>query len=115
MRKTALLLALVLVLCTPVTAYAATRVSSIKPSLGFSGTAAICQVTVMGDNASQHIQVTMKLMYGTIQVASWSGSGYGYVYLDKSATVFSGRTYTLVVEVTMDGVVKDPVYITKTC
>ena len=115
MKKMALLLALVLILCTPTTAYAATRELSISHSLSFSGTAAICRVTVVGDKASQHIQVTMKLMYGTIQVASWSGSGYGYVYLDKSATVFSGRTYTLVVEVTMDGVVKDPVYVTKTC
>ena len=115
MKKVALILVVILALRIPLTAHAATRELSISSSLSFIGTTATCKATAVGDNISQHIQVTMKLMYGTIQVASWSGSGYGYVYLSKTATAVSGRTYKLVVQVTLDGVVKDPVYVTKTC
>ena len=115
MKKMAFLLVLVLLVSLPLEAAAATRTIAVSPQLNFTGTTAKCVVTVAGDNSSQYIQVSMKLMYGSSTVASWSGSGYGYVYLSKTATVTSGRTYTLVVQVTVDGVVKDPVSVTKTC
>ena len=114
MKKMAFLLALILIVAVPMEVAAATR-EITSPQLNFSGTTAKCSVVVTGDNSSQYIQVTMKLMYGSTTVASWSGSGYGYVYLSKTATVTSGRTYKLVVQVTVDGVVKDPVSVTKTC
>ena len=115
MKKVALILAVILALYIPLTVQAATRELSVSPTLSFCGTTATCKATVTGDNTSQYIQVNMKLMYGNTTVASWSGSGYGYVYLSKTATAVSGRTYKLVVQVTLDGVVKDPVYVTKAC
>lgn len=115
MKKVALLLALVLIVSLPLEVAAATRALSVNPQLSFSGTTAKCVAIVNGDNTSQYIQITMTLMYGNTTVASWSGSGYGYVYLSKTAAAVSGRTYKLVVQVTLDGVVKDPVYVTKAC
>lgn len=115
MKKVALLLALVLIISLPMEVAASTRALRVVPTLSFSGTTATCKATVTGDNTSQYIQVNMKLMYGNTTVASWSGSGYGYVYLSKTAAAVSGRTYKLVVQVTLDGVVKDPVYVTKAC
>ena len=114
MKKLAFLLALILAINLPLNVAATTRASSITPQLSYSGSSAKCIVAVVGDNSSQHIEVTMKLMYGSSTVASWTGSGYGYVYLSKTATITTGRTYKLVVEVTVDGVTKDPVYVTKT-
>ena len=113
MKKLAFLLALILVVSMPLEAAAATR-SATRPQLSFSGTTAKCSVVVTGDNTSQYIQVSMTLMCGTTTVASWSGSGYGYVYLSETATVTKGNTYKLVVQVAVDGVFKDPVYITRT-
>ncbi|MGN0999032.1 MAG: hypothetical protein ACI4PO_05720 [Faecousia sp.] len=64
---------------------------------------------------SEYLVVNMKLMYGSTCVASWSNSGYGYVYMEKTASVVQGRTYQLVVEVTVNGVKSDPTSVTKTC
>lgn len=115
MRKTALFLVLVIIIMIPLSVHAGTRELSIKPTLSFNGSTATCKSTVVGDNTSQHIEVTMKLMYGTSTVASWSAEGYGYVFLNKTAAVVVGRTYKLQVEVTIDGIEKDPVYVTGTC
>ena len=115
MRKVALLMAIILVISTPLTAVATPWVLNIRPSLTFEGTTATCYVLVVGNNTSEHIEVTMKLMYGNSLVASWSDDGYGYVRLQQNAGVTQGRTYTLVVEVTVDNVVKQPVSINETC
>lgn len=115
MRKTALFLAIILVVSMPLTVSAAPRMLTINPTLAFNGTTAACEVAVVGNNMSEYIEVTMKLMYGTSCVASWSDSGYGYVYMLEYANVTKGRTYDLVIEVTFAGVVKPPVYESGTC
>lgn len=115
MRKLALIMAIILVVSMPLTVSAASRSLSIKPSLTFEETAATCFVMVVGNNTSEHIEVTMKLMYGNSLIASWSNDGYGYVRLQENAVVTQGRTYTLVVEVTVNNVVKQPVSINGTC
>lgn len=115
MKKLAILLALVILVSIPVKAFAVARVAAVNPKLTFSGTTATCDVAVVGSNTSEFIEVTMKLMYGTSTVASWSAEGYGYVFLNKTAAVVVGRTYKLQVEVTIDGIEKDPVYVTGTC
>lgn len=115
MRKVALLMAIILVISMPLTVSATPRALSIKPSLTFEGTTATCFVMVVGNNMSEHIEVTMKLMYGNSLVASWSDDAYGYIRLQGNAGVTTGRTYTLVVEVTVNDVVKQPVSIDETC
>ena len=115
MRKLALLMAIVLVVSMPLSVSAAPWALNIRPNIAFEGTTATCYVLVVGNNTSDHIEVTMKLMYGNSLIASWSNDGYGYVRLQENAVVTQGRTYTLVVEVTVNNVVKQPVSINGTC
>ena len=115
MRKIALFMAIVLVFSMPLTVSAAPRALGINPSLSFQGTTAVCQVTVIGNSTSEHIEVTMKLMRGTYCEASWSGDGYGYVYMLEYDTVTKGRTYDLVVSVKVNGVASTPVSVSGTC
>ena len=99
----------------PLNVLAAPRALRINPTLGFTGTTAECEVTVVGNMASDYIQVTMKLMRGSYCEASWSSSGYTYVYMYEEDTVTKNRTYTLVVEVTVNGEASSPVSVSGTC
>lgn len=115
MRKVALVMAIILVISMPLTVSATPWILNIRPSLTFEGTTANCYVMVVGNNTSEHIEVTMRLMYGSSCIASWSDDGYGYVRLQGNAGVTKGCTYTLVVEVTINNVVQQPVSIDETC
>ena len=112
MRKVAILLVFLLVVSMPLQAHAAT---TIRPTISFSDTTANCKVTIIGDTSSDHLEVTLKLMYGNRIIASWTSEGYGYVTMSKTATVIPGRTYKLVVEVFECGKTHNPVYVTGTC
>ena len=115
MRKVALLMAIVLIISMPLTVSAAPRTLGISPLLEFEGTTATCEVEVVGNNTSEHIEVVMKLMDGTSCVKAWMDDGYGYVYMLTYANVTKGKTYTLRIEVTVNGVDQQPVYISGTC
>lgn len=115
MKKLAFLLAFVLILSMPIDTLAAPRVIFAKPQLTFSGTTATCKATVTGNNTSEYIDVTMKLMYGTTCIATWNASGYGYVTMTKTATVTKNRSYTLVLDVSINGVQQDPASVSGTC
>lgn len=115
MKKIALLLAVILVISMPLSVSAATRALSIYPKLNFTGTTAECEVTVVGNGTSEYIEVTMKLMRGSYCEASWSASGYGYVNMYKEDSVTKNLTYTLVVEVTVNGAASSPVSVSGTC
>ena len=115
MKKIAFMLAIILVISAPLTVSAATYAMSIRPVLSFEGTAATCEVTVVGNNMADHIEVEMKLMHGTACIGSWSAEGYGYVNLERYATVTKGQTYKLVVAVTMNDVEHTPVSKSATC
>ena len=115
MKKLAILLAIIFVISAPLSVSAATYALTIKPVLSFNGTTATCEVTVVGNTMSDHIEVEMKLMHGTACLATWSAEGYGFVNLERYANVTKGQTYTLVVAVTMNGVSKTPVTHEGTC
>ena len=90
-----------------------TRASTIGTSLIYDGTTAYCEVTVIAPNKS--IRVSISLREGNTLIASWYESGTSSLSISKSTTVVSGHTYTMYVNVTIDGT---PVYVpstTKTC
>ncbi len=89
------------------------KASIITPSLTFSGTTAQCAVSV--SDAGKAITVTMKLYQGNSLISSWSKSGTGYVYLYKTKTVTKGKTYTLKVSGTINGVAFAGPTITRKC
>ncbi len=109
MRKVALFLAIIIVVAMPLSVSAASRAITVNPTLQFSGTTAECEAIVVGDNGTDYIEVTMKLMRGASCVATWSDSGYGYVYMYEEASVVRNVTYTLVVQVKINNVALDPV------
>lgn len=115
MKKRFLCLCLALATLFAIGAYAATpRALSIEPELSFSGNTAFCDVLIIGDKTTDEISATMKLKYGNTVVDSWSDSGYGYLFMEETATVVSGRTYTLTVDVTFNGVAKPTITISRT-
>ena len=104
MRKVALLLAIIIVLATPLSVYAADqRIIGIMPELSFNGTTANCSVRVIGNNTSEHIEVTIKLWRGSSCLETWTAEGYGYVFWGDTATVTKNKTYTLTADVTING------------
>lgn len=115
MKKAALLLVIILVISMPLSVSAAPRFLTINPTLSFTGTTAECEVMVVGNNTSEHIEVTMKLMRGSYCEATWNASGYGYVYMYEEEDVTKNITYTLVVEVTVNSVASSPVSISDRC
>lgn len=115
MKKTALILAIVLILSVPLTAYAAPRTIDVIPRLAFDGTTATCQANVLGNSTSEYIIVTMRLWRGNRLLATWTADGYGYVLMSETTTVTQGKTYRLAINYSINGVNQPQVYIDRTC
>ncbi len=116
MRKTAFLLALLMILAIPVSAQADTmRASQIYPVLYFNGTTATCGVSVYGKTAEDAITATVKLWDGGTCLETWYPSGTGSLNFSGAKTVTSGRQYKLTVDATINGVALTTVSTTGTC
>ena len=106
MRKTALLLAVVMLLSVvalPVQA-AQPRISSVIPELTVEGTTATCNVRVLGDDMSDVVKATIKLWRGSTCIATWNRESTGYIFFSETKTVAAGYTYTLTVDASVNGV-----------
>ena len=115
MRKIALLTAIILVISMPLSVSAAPRMLTIDAVIDFDGSTTACEATVVGNNMSEFIQVTMTLKQGSTTMRTWYSEGYGYVYMLQKTLVLKGYTYDLVVAVTVDGVASTPVSVSGTC
>lgn len=119
MKKLAFLLVFTFVISTviftPVRAMATPRVAVTTPSLTFSGITATCIANVVADDASDHIEVNMKLMWSDTCVASWTAHGDCFVTITKTVPVTYGRTYTLVVNTWINGIQQTTQSVTNTC
>lgn len=113
MKKIALLLVLVMVLSVPVTA-STPRITSVIPSLTFSGNTANCKCTVLEDSQYAYIVVTMRLKSGNTILKEWSAAGNECVSISKTATVTKGQTYTLTIDVMVNGTSRPQRSVTKT-
>lgn len=99
----AIMLAAVIFVSLSITAFAEPlRAQKITPSLSFSGTTANCAVSISGSVKS--IVATMSLWDGSVCIESWPGSGTSLVLISGSCAVESGKTYTLKVSGTIDGI-----------
>ena len=121
MKKSVLLFALILIISIPTTAQAAVPdelspfVLKILPSLTFDDETANCTVTIIGDNMSDSISVTLKLWQGNACLATWNSSGNGYMQLSQSKNVTEGVQYKLTVDVTINGITRPTVSIYGYC
>lgn len=116
MRKTALLLAVLMVLTIPVFAFADnTRTVQVAPRLSFSGSTATCSVRVYGENTADSITAPVKLWDGGTCLETWYPSGTGSLSFSTTKAVTSGRQYKLTVDATINGVALTTVSTTGTC
>lgn len=106
---------LLLALALPITAQAAPRSSSAKPSLSFSGTTATCKVYVRGNGGTDSISLTAKLWKGSECIATWTASGTGRLDFSKTKTVEKGSTYKLTADATVNGTKLSTASATGTC
>lgn len=113
-RFSAMLLAVALMLTIGAQASASMRASG-RPQLSFDGRTAECSASCVGDSDNDWVSATLELYQGNTFVDSWSESGYGDVYVSGSCDVTRGRSYTLTVNYSVNGVEKPPVSVTATC
>lgn len=78
---------LVLLLATvmiPTSAAISTKAISGKPTLKIEGTTAYCVGKYNSGNRNDAISITVTLMQGSKEIASWSASGKGSVTISKT-------------------------------
>lgn len=72
------------------------------PTLSFSGTTVTCKSSVYGTSGAK-IDGTLTLYQGTTEVDSWTLSGTTRANVSGSCAVTRGKSYRLVLDVTVDG------------
>lgn len=104
----------ILALILAIPAYAAsTRAIMVAPDITFVGTEAECTVRITANNASDRIVATMELWQGSTFVDSWSGNGQWTLKLNGTADVQRNKTYTLVVDYSINGIPQTPATFSK--
>lgn len=112
MRKRAVALVLVVLLVLAVPVQAMSRAISFAPTLSFSGVDAVCVLNVQGESGDE-IEATMTLWRGSTRVATWYDEGTTYLRMREIESVPNGYTYTLKVDVTINGVRYDQESVSK--
>lgn len=115
MKKMAFVLAVILVISIPLSVSAETRAGAPLLELTFNGTMATCKVIASGEVRNDFVQVTMKLKQGTTVLQSWYQDGFKSIQMEKTYSgLTKGRTYTLEVQVIINGVTQT-LSVNKTC
>ena len=110
MKKRFFCMSLILVMLLSVSAHAIqSRSITSVPHLSFDGNNASCVIQM-----TDEISATMELRCGSDLIASWNGSGSGILKMTKSAAVKKGKTYTMVVNFSVNGTKRSPVTISAT-
>ena len=114
-KKRFFCMSLILVMLLSVSAHAIqSRSITSVPHLSFDGNNASCVIQIVGDKMTDEISATMELRCGSDLIASWNGSGSGILKMTKSAAVKKGKTYTMVVNFSVNGIEQSPVTISAT-
>lgn len=104
MKRRIFSLAAVLLLALSISVQAVeSRIIHPNFGLSFSGTTANCFATCRSGNSSDRIAMTLILEYQGVELESWSASGYGQVTISETHPVTKGKTYTLVLELSING------------
>ena len=107
MKKRFFCMSLILVMLLSVSAHAIqSRSITSVPHLSFDGNNASCVIQIVGDKMTDEISATMELRCGSDLIASWNGSGSGILK--------KGKTYTMVVNFSVNGIEQSPVTISAT-
>ena len=115
MKKVVLSLVLMVTLvCFSIGAVAKLYTAHGSVSLSFDGSKAVCAAWYIADNTSDALDVTLSLYRGSTLVTSWSRTGTGAVSISERYGVQSGKTYTLILQYSVNGVAQPELSTTKT-
>ena len=115
MKKSVLSLALMVTLvCFSIGAVAKLYTAHGSVSLSFDGSKAVCAAWYIADNTSDALDVTLSLYRGSTLVKSWRRTGIGTVSVSERCGVQSGKTYTLTMQYSVNGVPQPDLSTTKT-
>ena len=101
----------VILLLAAVPVSASQQTVGVSADLSFSNYTAACSATIMADSFADKITATMQLWRGTTKIGEWSDEAYCVLSLSETANVTRYRTYTLVVNYSINGVAQTPVSI----
>lgn len=115
MKKRFIILLCVAVILLTATTQAAARADYCVPSLTFDGTTATCELKVIRESMSDQIEVILSLWHGNQMIGVWIEETAGYLSMSETVTVTRGNTYTLEVDLTINGEEVDVMPISKKC
>lgn len=105
MRKIIISLGVIITLMIPTIVKASShRTIRIYPEITFSDTNAICSVVVAADSINDEIRMAIELWEGSICVKTWQVDGSGSASFEETVTVSKGSIYTLVANISINGV-----------
>ena len=91
------------------------RVANCSLTLTFDGTTAICEATCTGNSSTDQVKATIELYQGNTYLASWSNEGTYFVAVSGQRGVTRGKSYTLKLNYTINGVTQPEQSVTKRC
>ncbi len=106
MKKLSFLLAVIMICCIPVSAFAAGDDRILTNRVTFSITDGVASYYINIFSDSRDTSVNVRLWDGNNCIDSWSDNQKDTFIINRSIPVKKGRTYTLTVDVTVDGAVK---------
>jgi uncharacterized membrane-anchored protein len=116
MRRFVALLLCGLLLTTGAAAYMQeTRSIGEDMSLTFDGTTAICGATCIGKTSTDYIKATLTLYQGNTYIDSWSDEGRYVIGVSGQHGVTRGKSYTLKLNYTINGIAQPEQSVTKKC
>ncbi len=113
-RKIAIVIVLVIILGTTAQATGPLKAPRAEPYLEFSDNVATCIAKVSGYGKTDKIYVTMRLWGNGTCLRTWVASRTERVTLEKTAYASRGKTYTLTIDYTINGVKQTQRATTKT-
>ncbi len=96
-------LVVLLILSLTVPAIAAPRAVDAYPTLTIKNGIAYCRGRCDSGNPTDRISLVLTLKEGTSVIDTWTANGTEYVNISESSPIKSGKTYTLVLIVKVNG------------
>lgn len=98
------IIALFLAFSLTIPAQATNRAIGADVELLFSGNTATCAVFITAANSGDDIEAVIELWQGNSRIKMWEESAEAVLDFSKTASVSTGKSYTLTVNYTVNGV-----------
>ena len=110
MKKIVATILLIALLVVPTATCANARaIVRITPNVSFATTAVVSTVDIQASAVNDEISAVIRLYQGNTCIATWNASDVGHLNFRSVKVVDKGYTYTLTVDVTINGRTYDTV------